>query len=63
MTDPFIVYLHEEGLARFCAEEYSDKFNEQNFKNLYMHLTNYSLNKDHPKFKLPDPASDIFDIN
>ena len=28
-----------------------------------MHLTNYSLNKDHPKFKLPDPNSDIFDIN
>ena len=28
-----------------------------------MHLTNYSLNKDHPEFKLPDPSSDIFDIN
>jgi hypothetical protein len=31
MVDPFIVYLHEEGLARFCAEDYSDNFNVKNF--------------------------------
>ena len=28
-----------------------------------MHLTNYSLNKDHPNFKLPESTTDIFDIN
>jgi len=28
MTDPYIAYVHDEGLARFCAEEYSEKFNE-----------------------------------
>jgi hypothetical protein len=63
MTDPFIVYIHEEGLVRFCAEEYNEKLNETNFKNLYMHLTNYSLNKDHPNFKLPESNTDIFDVN
>ena len=63
MADSFIVYLHDEGIARFCAEDYSDNFSAKNLKNNYMHLTNYTLNKDHPNFKLPDDSTDIFDIN
>jgi len=51
-TDPLIVYINDEGLVRFCAEDYEVPNNE-NFKNSYMHLTNYSLNKDHKDFKLP----------
>lgn len=40
--DPLVIYLHEEGLTRFCTIKY-DKRN--NTRNLRMHLTNYSLNK------------------
>ena len=47
--DPYICYLNEEGLARFCAEDYQ-RPNKENIKNPYIHLTNYSLNKNHEKF-------------
>ncbi|EGR33199.1 tubulin tyrosine ligase-like member 11, putative [Ichthyophthirius multifiliis] len=49
--DPFVVYLHDEGLARFCTEDYQ-KPQQQNINNFYMHLTNYSLNKQNPNFKV-----------
>ena len=28
-----------------------------------MHLTNYSLNKENPAFRLPDDSTDILEIN
>lgn len=37
-------FLADEGLARFCTEKYKQP-NRDNFKNSYMHLTNYSVNK------------------
>lgn len=60
--DPFICYLDNEGLVRFCAEKYEIP-NNQNIKNSFMHLTNYHLNKDHPDFKLPKEDDDILGIN
>ena len=51
--DPINAYLCDEGLARFCTHNYS-KPNSQNYKNVFMHLTNYSINKKSAKFKLPD---------
>lgn len=42
-------YLCDEGLARFCTSNYR-KPDHQNIKNLYMHLTNFSLNKNSSKF-------------
>lgn len=42
-------YLCDEGLARFCTSNYR-KPDHQNIKNLYMHLTNFSLNKNSDKF-------------
>jgi hypothetical protein len=42
--------LNEEGLARFCTEDYQMPTKE-NFNNPYIHLTNYSLNKNHPDFQ------------
>lgn len=47
---------------RFCSENY-EKPTTKNFKNSYMHLTNYSLNKDHPDFHLPDDNCDILGEN
>lgn len=59
--DPLMVYLHEEGLARFCTENY-EKPSKDNINNSYMHLTNYSLNKNSPNFKLPT-KEDVLNLN
>lgn len=57
-------YMCEEGIARFCTvsifkQSLKPKFQSNykkpdglNMKNLFMHLTNYSLNKNSEKFKL-----------
>ncbi len=34
---------------RFATEKY-EPASEDNLDNLYMHLTNYAINKDHPKY-------------
>ncbi|KAL2099422.1 hypothetical protein ACEWY4_005902 [Coilia grayii] len=41
--DPVIIYLYEEGLARFATVKY--EHSGKNIKNQFMHLTNYSVNK------------------
>ena len=43
-VDPLEVYVHTEGLARFCTEDYEEP-TEENLKRAFAHLTNYSLNK------------------
>ena len=52
-VEPLIVYLHDEGLARFCTEDY-EKPSKDNIRNYYMHLTNYSINKNSQNFKVSD---------
>ncbi|NXY03268.1 TTLL5 polyglutamylase, partial [Pteruthius melanotis] len=41
--DPLVVYLYEEGLARFATVRYDQA--SKNIRNQFMHLTNYSVNK------------------
>nr|XP_040055081.1 tubulin polyglutamylase TTLL5 isoform X1 [Gasterosteus aculeatus aculeatus] len=41
--DPVLVYVYEEGLARFATVKYDQT--SKNIKNTFMHLTNYSVNK------------------
>ncbi len=48
-VEPFIAYLHDEGLARFCTEDYEPP-SKTNIKNPFIHLTNYSLNKENQKY-------------
>ena len=57
--DPLVVYLYEEGLARFATELY----NLEHIERRCMHLTNYSLNKHNKRFvpntdatQAPSPA-------
>jgi len=48
--DPLRVYLFKEGLARFSTDPYREP-NKKNMNNMYMHLTNYSINcKNKGKF-------------
>ncbi|XP_029318676.1 probable tubulin polyglutamylase TTLL2 [Cottoperca gobio] len=45
---PLTVYIHQEGLVRFATE----KYNLSSLQNLYAHLTNTSINKFGPFYKM-----------
>lgn len=55
--DPLRIYVFEDGLARFCTEDYSNKTSSLNHKR--MHLTNYSVNKKSDEFIKPTADGDI----
>jgi tubulin polyglutamylase TTLL6/13 len=48
--EPLRIYLHNEGMARFCTEPYV-KPAANNLELSFAHLTNYSLNKKSPNFE------------
>jgi len=56
-VDPLRVFVFREGLARFATEEYTGPYNN-NLDNLFMHLTNYAINKNSENFEANDDASD-----
>ena len=47
--------MHRVCLTIFSQQNYK-KPDSMNLRNLYMHLTNYSLNKNSDKFKKPDAS-------
>lgn len=49
-VNPLRVYVYKEGLARFATEEYTPPVGN-NLENMYMHLTNYAINKNSYKFQ------------
>lgn len=49
-VNPLRIFIHEMGIARFATEEYQAPSNN-NLDNLYMHLTNYAINKYNDKFQ------------
>jgi len=48
-VDPLRVYFYKEGLCRLATTEYKPP-REKNLDNLYMHLTNYAINKSAANF-------------
>ncbi|XP_048832720.1 tubulin polyglutamylase TTLL7 isoform X2 [Brienomyrus brachyistius] len=48
--DPLRVFLYNDGLVRMGTEKYHAP-NESNLNQLYMHLTNYSVNKHNENFE------------
>ncbi|XP_051529220.1 tubulin polyglutamylase TTLL7 isoform X2 [Myxocyprinus asiaticus] len=48
--DPLRVFLYNDGLVRMGTEKYHVP-NESNLNQLYMHLTNYSVNKHNENFE------------
>lgn len=48
-VDPLRMYIHNEGMARFCSEKYQKPKN-RNLDQAFSHLTNYSLNKKNENF-------------
>ena len=48
--DPLRIYVHDDGMARFCTEPYQEPSHD-NLEQVYCHLTNYSLNKKNENFQ------------
>ena len=46
---PLKIYLYENGIVRFCSENYD--IDPDNFNNNYIHVTNFSVNKAIAKIK------------
>jgi tubulin polyglutamylase TTLL6/13 len=47
--NPLRVYIHNENMVRFCTEKYVSP-EKGNLTKMFRHLTNYSVNKENPKF-------------
>ena len=47
------MYLFKDGLIRLCTEDYTTP-TKDNINDSAMHLTNYSLQKDKPNFKVSE---------
>ena len=41
--DPLVIYMYNDGLARFATEKFN--LDEEDFENRFIHLTNYSIQK------------------
>ena len=48
--NPMRCFIHEKGLARFATEGYVPP-KSSNIDNMFMHLTNYAINKNNSAFK------------
>ncbi|XP_070168361.1 tubulin polyglutamylase TTLL13-like [Polyergus mexicanus] len=51
--DPLRIYVYNEGLARFATSKYKEPTG-QNISNMFMHLTNYSVNKHSRMYVIDD---------
>ena len=56
-VDPLRVFVFREGLARFATEEYVGPY-KNNLDNLYMHLTNYAINKNADNFEANEDSAE-----
>ena len=56
-VDPLRLFVFREGLARFATEEYVGPY-KNNLDNLYMHLTNYAINKNSENFEANEDSAD-----
>jgi len=46
---PLRIFIYKEGLARFATQDYVSPLGS-NLNNLFMHLTNYAINKESEDF-------------
>jgi tubulin polyglutamylase TTLL11 len=54
---PLEIYICDEGLVRFATVNYESP-DDSNLKQVYMHLTNYSLNKKNESYKFTSEITD-----
>lgn len=48
-VNPMRIFIYKDGLARFATVQYEPP-NANNLENLFMHLTNYAINKESENF-------------
>ncbi len=48
-VNPLRIFMYQEGLVRLATEQYT-RPSDQNMRNLFIHLTNYAINKNSSKF-------------
>ena len=59
--DPLKVFLFKEGIVRFATKKYTPldhSAEKKELKNLFMHLTNYAVNKGGDDFLMPTNIND-----
>lgn len=59
--DPLKIFLYKEGLVRFATHKYKPldpNADKRQLNNLYMHLTNYAINKENEDFKMAKGMDD-----
>ncbi len=59
--EPMKIFLHKEGLVRFATEQYQKidlNGDRDSLKNMFIHLTNYALNKDNAAFRQATSVDD-----
>lgn len=59
--EPLRIFIHKEGLVRFATQQYVPlkiTSDHSYYNNLFVHLTNYSLNKDSGNFTQPTSVDD-----
>ena len=54
---PLRIFIYKEGLARFATQSYVPPLGS-NLNNLFMHLTNYAINKESEDFVQNSGADD-----
>ena len=57
VVDPLRVFVFQEGLVRFATEEYVAP-DKKNISNLFMHLTNYAIQKKSENFVANEDEDD-----
>jgi len=60
-ADPMRIYVYKEGLVRFATQSYEKidmQTDRKTLKNVYVHLTNYALNKDNASYKQASSVDD-----
>lgn len=61
-SEPLKIFMHKEGLVRFATQKYKPlnlDSNKETLNNMFMHLTNYALNKDSTQFKQATSIDDV----
>ena len=56
---PLRIYLYYNGLVRFATEEYQ----QGNYDNIYIHITNYSINKNNENYKSNQKSNNEIENN
>ena len=54
--DPLKVFMFKEGIVRFATKKYTPldyNAEKKELENLFMHLTNYAVNKEGDDFRMP----------